>query len=203
MLDRNSASVPTSAKSCWHAVMIALRESFGLRWESMKSTFTLRPAIPPVALMYLAAPFTASTADWNRPGANGLSTSATTAMRISVGVTPTSVALLASLCAPALTVPTVASPAEMTSAHAQNATLSRFTGPPLEFGPGVSGCQQGDLSHPDPMPSATAVALPRTVSVCPASVRGHEQGGQGDARERGRRAEGPHQGPVREGADAA
>src|SRR4051812_9451274 len=130
MFDRNSASVPTSAKSCWHAVMIALRESFGLRCESMKSTFTLRPAIPPVALMYLAAPFTASTADWNRPGANGLSTSATTAMRIWVGVTPTSVALLASLCAPALTVPTVASPAEMTSAHAQTATLSRFTGPP-------------------------------------------------------------------------
>ena len=80
--------------------------------------------------MYFAAPFTESTADWNSPGANGLSTSATTAMRISVGVTPTSVALFASLCALALTVPTVASAAEIASAHAQIVTLSRFTGPP-------------------------------------------------------------------------
>ena len=58
MFVRNSASVPTSAKSCWQAVMIALRGSLGLRCESMKSTCTLRPPMPPLALMYFAAPFT-------------------------------------------------------------------------------------------------------------------------------------------------
>ncbi len=62
----------------------------------MKSTTSLRPATPPppaLLLRYFAAPFTPSTAPLNSPGANGLSTSAITAMWISVAVTPISVAL--------------------------------------------------------------------------------------------------------------
>src|SRR5689334_3117959 len=42
--------------------------------------------------MYWAAALTPSTAPLKRPGANGLSTSAATAMCTSVGVTPTSMA---------------------------------------------------------------------------------------------------------------
>ena len=43
--------------------------------------------------MYFAQPFTPSTEPWKMPGDSGVSTSATTAMRIVVGVTPTSVAV--------------------------------------------------------------------------------------------------------------
>ena len=43
----NSAPVPTIAKSFWHALMIVLRVSSPLSFESMKSTTTLRPARPP------------------------------------------------------------------------------------------------------------------------------------------------------------
>src|SRR6476659_2949496 len=66
----------------------------------MKSTTSLRPAMPPppaLLLMYFAAPFTPSTAPLNSPGASGLSTSAITAMWISLAVTPISVALGVSL----------------------------------------------------------------------------------------------------------
>ena len=56
----------------------------------MKSTTSLRPAIPPDLLMYLAKPCTAAGEDANRPGRNWLSTSATTAMRISFAVMPMS-----------------------------------------------------------------------------------------------------------------
>ena len=59
----------------------------------MKSTCTLRPASPPWALMYLPQPWTASAAGLKSPGASGVLTSAITAIRIVVGVTPTSVAL--------------------------------------------------------------------------------------------------------------
>ena len=48
-LVRNSAEVPTSAKSCRHAVMTPLRASLALSFESKKSTTTLRPASPPPA----------------------------------------------------------------------------------------------------------------------------------------------------------
>ena len=54
---RNSAEVPTIAKSCWHAVITPLRASLALSFESMKSTTTLRPATPPppaLLLRYLA-----------------------------------------------------------------------------------------------------------------------------------------------------
>ena len=61
----------------------------------MKSTTSLRPARPPFALMYFAAPFTPATEPAKKPGTSGFSTSATTAMRISFGLTPTSV-----LCRP-------------------------------------------------------------------------------------------------------
>ena len=61
----------------------------------MKSTASLRPATPPWELMYWTAALTPFTPPWNRPGANGLFTSATTAMRISRPVTPMSVAFAA------------------------------------------------------------------------------------------------------------
>jgi hypothetical protein len=70
--------------------MMALRASFASRCESMKSTTSLRPARPPWALMYFAKPFTAAGTLANRPGSSVFSTSATTAMRIVVGVMPTS-----------------------------------------------------------------------------------------------------------------
>ncbi len=92
---RKMAEVPTRAKSCEHALMTALTDSSWLSFESMKSTTTLRPASPPWALVYFAQPFTPSTEPWNRPGDSGVSTSATTAMRIVVGVTPTSLAVFA------------------------------------------------------------------------------------------------------------
>ena len=59
----------------------------------MKSTWIFRPPIPPVALMYLPAACVPSTMPWSTPGTIGLSTSVTTAIRIVVGLTPTSVAL--------------------------------------------------------------------------------------------------------------
>src|SRR5258706_4295537 len=137
----------------------------------MKSTLTLRPAMPPLALMYLAAPFTESTADWNSPGANGLSTSATTAMRISVGDTPTSVALFALLWALALTVPTVATAADIASAQAQIATLSRFTGSPLLHGLDFVRLRDPYLSHADPIRTAGRDRSARAGDEHPDAVR--------------------------------
>jgi hypothetical protein len=72
--------------------MTALRVSFGFNLESMKSMTTLRPAIPPCLLTVLAQAFITSTDDLKRPGTTGLSTSASTARRISVSVIPTSAA---------------------------------------------------------------------------------------------------------------
>ena len=43
----NSASPPTIAKLFAEALMMALRVSFGLSFESMKSMTSLRPAMPP------------------------------------------------------------------------------------------------------------------------------------------------------------
>src|SRR6478609_4793724 len=95
--------------------MMPLRVSLALRCVSMKSTTSLRPAMPPppaLLLMYFAAPFTPSAAPLNRPGARALSTSASTAMWISLAVTPISVALGFSLddCATAGATPTMATP---------------------------------------------------------------------------------------------
>src|SRR6478752_3693523 len=91
-----TTSVETTARSgipvAAPALFTALRASSPLSLESMKSTATLRPARPPLALVYLAQPFTPSTEPWKMPGASELSTSATTAMRIVVSLTPTSVA---------------------------------------------------------------------------------------------------------------
>jgi hypothetical protein len=75
--------------------------------------------------MYLATPFTPSTEALNKPGANELSTSAITAMWISVGVIPTSVALGFSLlvdCAPA----TADVPTNATATAAPSATQRTF-----------------------------------------------------------------------------
>jgi hypothetical protein len=118
---RNSAEVPTSAKSFSHAVMAPLRASLGLSFESRKSTTTLRPATPPppaVLLRYLAPARTPSTIPWNSPGTNGLSTSASTAMCTSVGETPTSEAFGFSLldCAVAGTAATATRAAVATNA---------------------------------------------------------------------------------------
>src|SRR4051794_29292162 len=86
---RNSAA-DTTMKSLVHAAIIALRDSAPLSRESWKSTTTLRPASPPCALTYLVNPLKPSTTPWNRPGASGVSTSATTATLIWVGDTPIS-----------------------------------------------------------------------------------------------------------------
>ncbi len=96
--------VPTMARSCPHAVMVPLRAAFAFSFESMKSTTSLRPARPPPpALLFrnFAAPLTPSTEPWKIPGTIGLSTSAITAMWISVAVTPTSVAVGFSVAADA------------------------------------------------------------------------------------------------------
>ena len=60
--------LPTMAKSFWQAVMNPLRASFGLRCESMKSSTSFRPAMPPVALMYLTAAGDAVDAALEEPG---------------------------------------------------------------------------------------------------------------------------------------
>ncbi len=95
----SSAPVPTSAKSSAQALMIALRASLALSLESMKSTCTLRPAIPPFALTYFPQPLTPSTMPWSTPGTIELSTSATTATLMVLAVTPTSLAALGFDCA--------------------------------------------------------------------------------------------------------
>ena len=103
---RNSAAVPTIAKSFWHAVITPSRAALPLSFESMKSTTSLRPAMPPppsLLFRYLAADRTPSTTPWNSPGTNALSTSASTPILISVALTPISVAFGAPVldCAPA------------------------------------------------------------------------------------------------------
>ena len=109
--------------------MMALRVSSTLSFESMKSTCTFRPASPPCALMYLPHACTASAAALNRPGASGVFTSAMTAIRIVVAVTPTSVALgfsfvdWAALRAPA----DGASTTEGRESHDNGGTHSRTT----------------------------------------------------------------------------
>ena len=65
----------------------------------MKSTCTLRPAIPPLALTYFPQPLTPSTMPWSTPGTIELSTSATTATLMVLAVTPTSLAALDFDCA--------------------------------------------------------------------------------------------------------
>ena len=118
---RNRAEVPTSAKSWVQALMTAFCASLSESFESMKSTTSLRPAMPPCALMYLAKPWTPATEPANRPGSTGTSTSATTAIRIVVGVTPTSVALSAPPpldWAPALLMPSPAASMPTTAAIA-------------------------------------------------------------------------------------
>ena len=92
---RSNVPVPTSAKSSEHALMMALRVSFGFRCESMKSTWTLRPPIPPLAFTYLPHPWTPSTMPFRTPGAKVLSTSAMTATLTVLASTPTSVLPLA------------------------------------------------------------------------------------------------------------
>ena len=159
-LFRNSAVVPTIAKSFWHAWMIALRVSSALSLESMKSTTTLRFARPPFELMYLPKPCTASADPLNRPGASGVFTSAMTAMWISVGLTPTSLALGASL---ALdwpdAVPAVnarATPTAVNSATQRN----RFTNSPLD-----SGSDTGIRAPRAPSCPTAGAFLPRLEPV--------------------------------------
>ena len=89
---RKSTSVPTMAKSSEHAWMIAVRASSGLKWESMTSTTSLRPAKPPFAFTCFANASTATGDAWKIPGRNGFSSSAITAIRISESVMPISVA---------------------------------------------------------------------------------------------------------------
>ena len=58
----------------------------------MKSTTTLRPAMPPFLFRFLAQARTTSTDGWKRPGTTVFSTSAIIATRISSSVIPTSAA---------------------------------------------------------------------------------------------------------------
>jgi len=84
--------------------MRALRVSFGFSFESMKSTLTLRPPIPPLAFTYLPHPWTPLTMPSSTFGAIGLSTSATTATLMVLALTPTSLVVLPLVvldCAPA------------------------------------------------------------------------------------------------------
>src|SRR3954453_17193214 len=127
---RKSASPPTIAKSFAHALMTALRVSFGLSFESMKSTTRLRPATPPSLFTTLAHARTASTDFWNRPGCTGVSTSAITARRIWESVIPTSSAFGFALCAPA----TVAAP---TTIATTTATLAIVRENRTRFPPGL------------------------------------------------------------------
>ena len=66
----------------------------------MNSTTSLRPAMPPSWFTYLANARTASTGPAKKPGRSWLSTSATTAMRISSAVIPMSEAAAPPPCAP-------------------------------------------------------------------------------------------------------
>jgi len=82
--DRCRGTTPRSRrapKSWLHAWMTAFCASEAESFESMKSTMSLRPAIPPWALMYLAKPSTPATEPAKSPGSTVTLTSATTAIR--------------------------------------------------------------------------------------------------------------------------
>src|SRR5580700_6619329 len=85
------AEVPTRAKSFWQALMTQLVVALGLSWESQKSTTTLRPASPPLALRPAAHAWTAVTESLNSPGTSGLLTSAMMPTLMVVAVSPMSV----------------------------------------------------------------------------------------------------------------
>src|ERR1700761_2268127 len=91
MLLSASASVPTRAKSCWQAWITSLSETLGFSWASIASTWTWRPARPPLALTMSAHALTTLSDFWNRPGLAGAFTSAITATRMVVAVSPMSV----------------------------------------------------------------------------------------------------------------
>src|SRR3954451_5263294 len=138
----SSAPVPTSAKSSEHALMMALRASLAFSFESRKSTCTLRPAMPPVALTYLPHPWTPSTMPCNTFGTIGLSTSVMIAMRMVLSDTPTSLWELPEFDCASAGVP-VSNPATSSSA-ATNASfdglnmdspLSMVTEPPMPLDP--------------------------------------------------------------------
>ncbi len=112
----NSAvAVLTMDRSWPHAVMIALRVSLGLRCESMKSIFSVRPATPPLAFTNFTPACAPSTMPLNAFGASELSTSAMTAMLMVLAVTPISLASAAA---------GVAAPADVTVANEATARLS-------------------------------------------------------------------------------
>src|SRR5277367_5299804 len=71
--------------------MTQLVVALGLSWPSQKSTTTLRPASPPLALRPAAHAWTAVTESLNSPGTRGLLTSAMMPTLMVVAVSPTSV----------------------------------------------------------------------------------------------------------------
>ena len=77
-------------------------------WKLQKSTTTLRPASPPLALTMLAQALTAFTDFWNRPGESDVSTSAIMPTLIVVAVSPTSVPGAAEPAGEAAVVPAAA-----------------------------------------------------------------------------------------------
>ena len=130
--------------------MITLRVSFGLSFESMKSTTSLRPATPPALLITFVAALTPLTADLKTPGAIELSTSATTAMLIEVGVTPTSLAVFAA--ARGVTAPvgrTSAATTPLAIAPTTHARQILFTFPPAVSAVGSRGWASIRPRHPD------------------------------------------------------
>src|SRR6516165_4316264 len=84
------AEVPIIAKSFAQALMTQLAVALGSSLESQKSTTTLRPASPPLALTSLAHSLTAFTDFWNSPGTSALLTSAIMATWMVLAVSPTS-----------------------------------------------------------------------------------------------------------------
>src|ERR1700722_20213298 len=92
--ERSSSALaegPTRAKSFAQALITQLVVALGLSWESQKSTTTLRPASPPLALRPAAHALTAFTEFWTSPGTSGLLTSATIPTLMVVAVSPMSV----------------------------------------------------------------------------------------------------------------
>src|SRR5437588_8038712 len=114
--------------------------------------------------MYFANPFTPSTEAWNSPGAKGLSTSAITAMWISVAVMPTSVAAGFSLPVEGAPAAMFIVPADITTNAAHSATHRAFV---IAFPPVAIGCSLASrcavVQPSDPGGDETDVELEQLV----------------------------------------
>src|SRR5262252_5850182 len=96
--------------------------------------------------MYFAHACTASTEPWNRPGASELPVSAITPMWISVGVTPTSLAVSASLPPPPLCAAAAPAVTAVISVAAQTSAIQRNR---LTYSPLLHGSLAAASGMPD------------------------------------------------------